>query len=88
MPEDLTKELMDLLRCACRNCGHAWMRKGLVEPKACPLCHSIYWDSDPPIRTPRARTVKEKKELRADLLANRAAIRLASAARAAKKAQK
>jgi ribosomal protein S27AE len=38
------KNKIEILRRNCLRCGHAWLIRTEQEPRACPNCHSPYWN--------------------------------------------
>lgn len=55
---DMLKEIEVVVkRLVCLRCGHKWLPNKVDMPRACPSCHSPYWDIP---RTIRARKVTKR----------------------------
>ena len=38
------KTNIDMLKRTCLRCGHTWIKRMEQDPRACPKCHSPYWN--------------------------------------------
>lgn len=46
-----------VLQCECSRCGHTWISESLKEPKVCPKCKNVYWNT-PKRPTPKGKGAK------------------------------